>query len=167
MNKLLSIFFLFVLLLTACGDSTMYVVLYTSERSGAVEPGESKYEDVVVEAVNMLGHDVQLVDESQERGAVSIELFDSDVFTDVNNLNFVGRMLFESKCYKGIWAINNPFVIAHEIGHTFSLDHSDDPDNIMSNNVENMNRDIEEMYLSDSQQEVIDEGVQRMNRCIE
>ena len=71
------------------------------------------------------------------RGAITITVFDSPG-------GFVaGRTQASAACFKACWVIDDPIVVAHEVGHLFGLHHVDDPDNIMYPVLEKMSADVD------------------------
>jgi len=141
--------------LSSCGEpGVLRVVLLTQESANPITEN-SKYEQMVREAVGLLGYNTRFV--TRSRGAVKIELI------PVEGLHFTGRELTdeESRCFRSGWAV--PFAaenVAHEIGHMLGLEHVSDENNLMSPNGERRGAQI---FFN--QMDTIDFNIDELGGC--
>lgn len=112
------------LLLTGCsGDSVPIAVFDESYR--ATDPGRDELPEVVADACDVLGIACHAAD-FKDLGVVTVALV-----PDSTELQQKGRVLASFACRQIVWSVDDPFVLAHELGHVFGLDHVADHRNLM------------------------------------
>lgn len=102
------------LALSACAQSSGIPVHFEQE------PGEA----LVLEAEEILGF--ELVETETSHGSVVIR------FKPEPDGGLFGRFEGAEGCSSSLWSVENPRVLAHEVGHSMGLGHEDDEANVMS-----------------------------------
>lgn len=74
---------------------------------------------------------VECVKSAEQEGAVSVILTDRGA-ADPDGSDWLAGKAFRRACRPVLWASDDVYVIAHELGHVLGLDHVSDPDRLMA-----------------------------------
>lgn len=143
----------------------------SSDRYGSPSPRSWRRSDID-EATGIIGHTWEPTDSAR---VVTHVLFDDP---DPNAL--LGGVAFGNKCTKGVLVVRDALSLAHELGHTYGLDHVCDMPNCADTtacfglrectdadegNLMHPYRFFVGPELTSEQQETIDASVERQRRC--